>query len=96
MKKLNWKISLGFFLIVLSGLLYSLHYVVFHDVHHIFIYLIGDIAFVPIEVLFVTLILHRVLTEREKKNILNQKVKTKLKTVQKNSNLELIPTVAMN
>jgi hypothetical protein len=40
---------------------------IFKDAHHIFIYLIGDIAFVFIEVLMVTLIIHRVLEDREKK-----------------------------
>lgn len=39
----------------------------FHDSHHIFIYMMGDIAFVPVEVLLVTLILHNILTYREKK-----------------------------
>jgi hypothetical protein len=40
---------------------------IFRDSHHIFIYLIGDIAFVFVEVLLVTLIIHRVFEEREKK-----------------------------
>ncbi len=45
---------------------------IFRDVHHIFIYLIGDIAFVPIEVMLVTLIIHRLLSFREKKNRLEK------------------------
>jgi len=44
-----------------------LHYLIFRDPHHIFIYLIGDVAFVFVEVLLVTLIIHSVLEQREKK-----------------------------
>jgi hypothetical protein len=67
MKEIRWQVSLGVGLVVLSALLYGLHYLVFHDAHHIFVYLLGDIAFVPIEVLLVTLIIHRLLSLREKR-----------------------------
>jgi hypothetical protein len=66
MKRLNWQILLGGTLVVLSAAFYFFHYTVFHDAHHIFIYLVGDVAFVPVEVLLVTLIIHRVLSHREK------------------------------
>jgi hypothetical protein len=55
-------------LILLSAALYMLHFEIFKDAHHIFIYLLGDIAFLPLEVLFVTLIFHKVLEDMEKKN----------------------------
>lgn len=67
MKRLRWQLMLGIALVVLSTLLYLFHYTLFHDPHHILIYMMGDIAFVPIEVLFVTLIIHRVLSSREKR-----------------------------
>lgn len=67
MKHLRWQIILGLTLIALSALFYYAHYLIFNDPHHIFIYLVGDIAFVPIEVLLVTMILHRLLEDREKK-----------------------------
>jgi hypothetical protein len=72
MKHLNWQILLGLFLIVLSAAFYFIHYAVFRDVHHIFLYLIGDIAFVFIEVLLVTLIIHELLDKREKRMKLNK------------------------
>lgn len=73
MKKIfNWQVLLGIFLIVLSSVFYLVHYAVFRDSHHIFIYLLGDIAFVPIEVLLVTLIIHRLLNEREKRDMLKK------------------------
>jgi len=72
MKRLNWQIILGLFLIALSALFYLIHYAIFKDAHHIFIYMVGDIAFVPIEVLLVTLIIHRLLGEREKRSMLHK------------------------
>jgi len=67
MKRFSWQVTLGLSLILLSVLFYFIHYAIFRDAHHIFIYLVGDIAFVPIEVLLVTLIIHRLLNEREKR-----------------------------
>ena len=65
MRLTNWQAALGVSLVGLSAVLYVFHYTLFHDVHHIFIYLVGDVAFVPIEVLLVTVIIHRLLTKRE-------------------------------
>jgi len=67
MKKSNLtqRLLLGLLLILLSVFFYSLHFVIFRDSHHIFIYLLGDIAFVFIEVLLVTLIIHHLLLVRE-------------------------------
>lgn len=72
MKKHSWQITLGITLVILSAVLYFCHFLFFHDAHHIFIYLIGDIAFVPIEVLLVTLIIHQLLTIREKRSMLKK------------------------
>ena len=63
---------LGIFLIVLSVSVYYIHFLIFHDSHHIFIYFVGDVAFVFIEVLLVTLILHELLEMREKKSRLEK------------------------
>jgi len=68
----NWQVLLGLSLIALSALVYFIHYLIFRDAYHIFIYLIGDIAFVFLEVLLVTLILHQLLRYREKKAMLNK------------------------
>ena len=68
----NWQVLLGLSLIALSALVYFIHYLIFRDAHHIFIYLIGDIGFVFLEVLLVTLILHQLLGYREKKAMLNK------------------------
>jgi hypothetical protein len=69
---MSWQVVLGLTLIILSAIVYFAHYLVFHDVHHIFIYLVGDIAFVFIEVLLVTLVIHQLLAEREKRAMLEK------------------------
>ncbi|MBE7445936.1 MAG: hypothetical protein HS132_12065 [Planctomycetia bacterium] len=72
MKRFDWQIYLGLSLVAISVFFYFVHYAIFQDTHHIFIYLIGDIAFVPIEVLFVTLIVHRLLDKREKRSMMKK------------------------
>lgn len=72
MKRPGWKVALGVSLVVLSAALYLLHYAFFRDAHHILIYLLGDVAFLPIEVLLVTLVVHQILTEREKRILLKK------------------------
>jgi hypothetical protein len=65
MKNLKWQISLGIILVFLSILFYLIHYFIFRDLHHIFLYLIGDIAFVFIEVLLVTIVIQSLLDRKE-------------------------------
>lgn len=72
MRRFGWQVLLGLSLVILSAMLYLLHFALFRDPHHIFLYLVGDIAFVPIEVLLVTLIIHRLLSEREKRAMLEK------------------------
>jgi len=72
MKNFKWQIILGVSLIALSTIFYIIHYIIFRDAHHIFLYLIGDIAFVFIEVLLVTMIIHEVLAIREKQLLLEK------------------------
>lgn len=73
MKKiLKWQVVFGILLIALSAAVYYWHFLIFRDAHHIFIYLMGDVAFVFIEVLLVTLVLHQLLHFREKRTLLNK------------------------
>jgi hypothetical protein len=65
-KKLAWQVRLGVALVVATAALYGLHFVIFGDLHHIFIYLLGDLAFVPLQILIVTLILEGFMRHREK------------------------------
>ena len=68
MKLERWEVLFALALLFSSLLIYLLHYAIFGDIHHILIYLVADIAFLPIEVLLVTLILHRLLANMEKRS----------------------------
>jgi hypothetical protein len=72
MKRVGWQVLLIFSLIFLSALLYFINYLIFRDLRDIFFYLIHDIAFLPVEVLLVTLIINRLLTVREKRSRLEK------------------------
>jgi hypothetical protein len=69
---LTWQVMLGCLLVSLSVIFYVVHYLIFRDLHHIFLYLIGDIAFLFIDVLIVMLVLHRLLMFREKQLIMKK------------------------
>jgi hypothetical protein len=66
LKRYSFVLTLTAVFIVLSGIIYFVHYVIFRDVQHIFIYLVGDLAFLPLEVLLVVVIIERILTHRER------------------------------
>ncbi|HOW43367.1 MAG TPA: hypothetical protein P5110_02610 [Candidatus Omnitrophota bacterium] len=72
MRIFTWQVKLGIVLVAFSALGYYIHYRIFHDLHHIVLYLVGDIAFVFVEVLMVTLILHELLAYREKQHLLKK------------------------
>jgi hypothetical protein len=69
---LNWQVGLSLGLISLSASVYYVDYLLFRDANHIFMYFVGDVAFVFIEVLLVTIIIHRLLGLREKQALLQK------------------------
>ncbi|MBU4329215.1 MAG: hypothetical protein KKB53_01780 [Acidobacteria bacterium] len=72
MKKLlkSWTFLIAVGLILASALSYFIHYLIFRDPHHIFIYMVGDIGFLFLDVLLVLLIIERLMSRQEKKSIL--------------------------
>ena len=68
----SWTFRIALVFIAASAISYTVHYFIFHDVHHIFIYMIGDFGFLFIDVLLVLLIIERLLASREKKSILHK------------------------
>lgn len=62
----RWKLIMGAGLVALSLALYATHYLLFHDIHHIMVFGLHELAFIPIEVLVVTLIIDEMLATREK------------------------------
>jgi hypothetical protein len=63
---LRWKLIVGVALVTLTLLLMTIHLVIFQDSHYLFTYLLADLAFIPVEVLCVTLIIDSMLTSRER------------------------------
>lgn len=61
----RWLITLITGLILASAILYYIHYLIFHDLHHIGVFALHELAFLPVEVLLVTLVIHRMLETRE-------------------------------
>lgn len=72
MKKSKWKFKFSLILILSSVFLYFIHYLIFNEAHHMFLFMVEDIALMPIEVLIVSLILHKVIENKEKEHILDK------------------------
>lgn len=63
----RWKLFAGLLLVTIALALFTAHYLIFNDAHHILVFGIFDLAFIPLEVLVVTLIIDQMLESREKK-----------------------------
>jgi hypothetical protein len=72
MNRFRWQIILGVSLIAISVVLFMVQIGIFHSARDTFFYLLQDIAFIPIQVLLVTLILNQMLNVREKLAMLNK------------------------
>ena len=71
-KRQKETILIGCGLVSLSLILHFVHVLIFKDVHHTMIFLVADIAFIPLEVFFTTMILERVLERRKKEQDLEK------------------------
>jgi len=65
MKKHRYLIILACVLIAASAVLFVIDYLVFGNLHDNMFYLLQDIAFLPLQILFVGIIVERVLSRRE-------------------------------
>jgi len=72
MRRYSTFILLASIFMSISGLIYLIHYYIFRDVHHIFIYMVGDLAFLPLEVFLVVIVIERILAHRDKQAILQK------------------------
>lgn len=66
----KFKIKVGAILLLLTVVLHWVHFVIFKDAHHLFIFLVSDIAFVPFEVFLVSLIIDSSIEKREKAHVM--------------------------
>jgi hypothetical protein len=65
-RKLVWELCVVLILLIVSLVLNILHYEFFHDLRHIWLWSFTALAFLPISVLFMTLLINRLLSVREK------------------------------
>jgi len=72
MKHFKWQIIFGISLIALSAIIYISQIFIFKRPQDTFFYIFQDLAFVPISVLIVTLILDQLLRMREKRAMLKK------------------------
>jgi hypothetical protein len=72
MKFRRWRLLLAFSLLISSALIYLFDYAVFKNPHEILAFMLGEIAFLPLEVLLVTLVIDRLLRYMERRNRLEK------------------------
>ena len=72
MKHIKWQTTLGISLVALSVCIYFIQIEIFRTPRDTFFYLFQDLAFVPISVLTVTLIIDQLLRVREKRALLKK------------------------
>jgi len=67
-KRYSYFIIITVIFLLLSAIGYFVHYLIFRDLHYIWYYLVGNLAFLPLEVLLVGVFIERVLSNREKQS----------------------------
>jgi hypothetical protein len=72
MKRYSTFIILAGIFMLISAALYFIHFLIFRDIHHISIFMVGDLAFLPLEVFLVVVVIERVLARREKQAMLQK------------------------
>jgi hypothetical protein len=72
MKHIRWYLFLTAALVSISASFYLIQITIFHRTGDTFFYMLQDIAFVPVQVLLVTLFLNQLLTMREKRVLLKK------------------------
>jgi hypothetical protein len=72
MKYRRWRLILALSLLISSALLYLFDYAVFKNPQEILAFMLGEIAFLPLEVLLVTLVIDRLLRYMERRNRLEK------------------------
>lgn len=72
MTKIRWQVIFAVVLIVVSAMLFTAHFFIFHDVYDIFFYLFHGIAFIPIQVIIVGLIIDKIIEKKEKEKMMKK------------------------
>ena len=67
MKKFSFIGYLSLGCLLLSALFYGIDYLIFRDAHTLFLYLWSSLAFLPLEIFIVVLIIERIIDQSERK-----------------------------
>jgi hypothetical protein len=67
MKLSRWQLVISVVLVGSSIALYAIHYIIFGDLHHIALWSFTSFAFLPISVLFVSMIIGGLLAQRDRR-----------------------------
>lgn len=65
----TWKVKLGLLLLVSSALIYLFAFFYFHNINILIFYIVIDLAFVPLDILIVVLVVESVINKKEKEAI---------------------------
>lgn len=68
----SYILRLAVLLVAVSAALYVLHYILFRDIHTVLFYFVMDIAFLPVSVLVVGVIIEGLLARRERRTVRNK------------------------
>ena len=72
LKKLGWNAKIAILLILSALILYMIQYLIFHQPRTELFYFVIDLAFLPIEVLLVVLVIETAISQREKSALLEK------------------------
>ena len=71
-KYIGWRLRLGLLLVLLSAILYIIHFFIFNKPETELFYFGIDLAFLPIEVLLVVLVIETAISERERSILIDK------------------------
>lgn len=69
MVKINWKIKLAIILLIASAILYTIAYFGFNEPDKVLFYIVIDLAFIPLDILIVALVIESIIEKKEKETI---------------------------
>jgi hypothetical protein len=72
LKGFSWETKLGIALVVLSVVIYSIKYLILGDALNTYLFVFNALGFLPINVLFVTLVINKLLSVRAKRDRLEK------------------------
>lgn len=72
MSRFSWRLVLSVSLLLLSVFLYLLYYIIYMDINNMLTWFLMSAAFLPINVLIVTLIIEGIINERDKQLMLKK------------------------